>query len=168
MRGYQNGDSIPPVAAIDAEIRHVHGDDGVTGVELTEADEAHIREIGVAVGIAFRDFSQPRQLFGNVQGRHHQTFPNQGQRYGGAPKVKGGLCQHSLASQQGFGHLFGQADRPVVVAVAPAGERDQKAREERSGGPETQPAKRMNGFPREARAFSNSSRTIFPWGRPGR
>ena len=60
MRGDQNGDGIPAVAAIGAEIHHVHGDDGVAGVELAEADQAYIREIGLAVGLAIRDFSQSR------------------------------------------------------------------------------------------------------------
>jgi hypothetical protein len=57
-----------------------------------------------------------------------------------------------------------------MVAVAPAGERDQETRvgyafrerekpfrAERPGGAETQPARRMNGFPWEARALSNWS-----------
>src|SRR5262245_4405721 len=92
------------------------------------------------------------------------------------------LRQNRLAGEQRLGYLFSNTDGPFVEIVRPICESDQKTsvgnafhqaekpfRRERFFGPRTAPANRMNGRPPPVDlAFSNCSRTIFPWATPER
>lgn len=85
-----------------------------------------------------------------------EAGPNQIESDANTTEMKGRFGQNRLTSQQWLRRVCGDADRPVVEAVVPVGERDQKAsvrnpfhpwlnplREERFFGPRTQPASSM-------------------------
>ena len=60
-------DHFALVAAIDAEIGDVNCDHRMSGIELTHADEAKVREVGIPILVTIRQFGQCFQVAGKIE-----------------------------------------------------------------------------------------------------
>jgi hypothetical protein len=137
-------------------------------MHFAQADQAEIRQIGVSIGIPLSQRFELRPVLAAVERNLHQPFVNHGERRPDALEAEGRFGENGLARQQGRRYLLGESDGPLMVAVVSIRECDQEAcvgnpchdfekpvRDERSWGPLTEPASRMN--PLELPVFARSS-----------
>lgn len=62
-RRAKEGNHLAFIPPIDPEISFVYGGDRVPRIELTHADQAHIREIGVTISITLSKILQDFKMF---------------------------------------------------------------------------------------------------------
>src|SRR5204863_7537813 len=55
----QQGNHVTPIAAINAEVRFIHGQNQMMPVKLTHTDKAEVGKVGLPVSVASRQLSQP-------------------------------------------------------------------------------------------------------------
>lgn len=149
-------------------------------MKLAHANQTEISEVGVAIGIPVRQRRELRKVIAAVERQGDEPLPDHREHKGDAPEVKRSLRKDRLAGQEGLGDPLRDANRPFVVTIVTIRECDEESgvgnarherekplRAERSRGPRTAPAKRMNDcWPLLTLAFSSWSRMIFPWGTP--
>lgn len=115
------------VATVNPKISAIHGDDTVFWKKLAHSDQAKIREVGLAVTVALRQRSKLRQMFVAIKCQADESVLKHGQYQRSVLKMKGGFCEHRLTSEQRFGNLRSQMQRPLVVGIAAINKRDQKS-----------------------------------------
>jgi len=152
----------------------------VAGIELAHANEAEIRKIGLPISVSPGERGELGNVLPAVKSQSYETLLQHREDDGHASQVKPRFCQDCLTGQERLADLLSHANRPLVMAIVAVGEGDEEPgirnapheranplREDRSRGPRTEPASRMNdcrGLP--VLAFSSWSRTILPWGTP--
>jgi hypothetical protein len=128
-------------------------------MKFTQADETQIRQVRLAIRVALRQFHEPGQVLGNTQGRPYQSLAYRSQHQNRVPQVKCGFGENRFSRQERLANLPANAAGPFVVGVVAIRESDQETgagdrphlrenplRPDRSAGPATAPASRMNGF----------------------
>jgi hypothetical protein len=180
VRGRDERNRVALVAPVNAKISAIHSDDAVFWKKLAHADQTKVREVRLAIAVALRQRSKLRQMFVAVKSQGDESTLEHCQYQRGVLKMKGGFREHGLTRKQRFGNLRRQMQRPLVVGITTINKRDQKTgvgdafqvrekplRLERFFGPFTLPARRMKPWlAAVARAFSNCSRTNFPFDTP--
>ncbi len=126
-------------------------------VQLAHTHEAKICQVRLAIRITLRQNRKLGKLIVALEGKLDQPGVNQGQRDLHAAEVKGCLGKHGLTGEEWLRHALCYSDGPVVKAIIPIRECDQKSRVcqtlhrrlnplrcERLRAPRTQPASSMN------------------------
>lgn len=129
----------------------------MTRMDLAHANEAQVSKVRMPISIPVGESRQLLEVVATIEGQSHELFAHHREHERDVVQVKGGLGQHGFARQRGFGDPVGDTNRPLMVLVIPIGECDQKSsvgngfhdrenpfREDRSFGPRTEPARRMN------------------------
>lgn len=150
------------------------------GVEFAHANEAEVREAGLTIGVSPGERGELEQVVPAVEGQSNEALLQHGEDDRHVSEVKPASARTASQVKRGSLDLLGHADGPPMVPIVAVRERDEEAgignafheranplREDRSRGPRTEPASRMNdcrGLP--ALALSSCSRTILPWATP--
>ena len=141
----------------------------MTRVQLAHPNDAEVGQVRTAVRVPLREDRELRQMVAAFECQRDQPLADHGQGQTRVMQMKGRLGQDGFAAQERLRQALRHLDGPFVVAVSPVRERDQESgvryalhdrekpfRDERSLGPRTVPASRMNAW-FEALAFAFSS-----------
>ena len=120
------GNRLALVAAIDAEVFPVRGDHRVMRVKLTHADQTQIGQIRPAIGVAFGQAGQMREVLAAVKRQRDQPVGDECQRQVRVAEVKRGLRDNRLTRQEWLGHVRREPHRPGVMGVVSVGKGDQE------------------------------------------
>jgi len=120
---HDEGNPFPLVTAVDAEIP-IHGNDGMTRVTFTQANEAKVGEIRRTIGIAFGEHGESLAVVGNRKIKADESGFDQCEGYLGRSDVKGRFGEHGLASNQWYGKSTCQVHRPAMESITAIEERD--------------------------------------------
>ena len=72
IRRHDHRDGFPAVAAIDAEIA-IDCDDGKLGIQLAHPNQAEVRKVGLAIGVAPCELGKFAAMAFNFEGQTHQS-----------------------------------------------------------------------------------------------